>query len=137
MLYLSPKLWKLCQELKFCTKLARSDKSERMNTEIAMREKSVVDRIKFVVRRESDAMKIDTEVPTASIISKTSTIDLTQLPLHGFGGDGGLAGWTTDVWHVLDMKTLLHPDSPKCSKKGYEEIHVLPTVQEGRIPIHH
>ena len=37
-----------------------------------MREKSVVGRIKPVARRESDAMEIDTEVPT---VSKTSTVD--------------------------------------------------------------
>ena len=55
-----------------------------MNVEIAMREKIVVDRSKHVVRRESDAMEIDTEVPT---ISNTSTITPAQVfPLYGFGG---------------------------------------------------
>jgi hypothetical protein len=42
---------------------------------------------------------------------------------------------------MSDMKTVLPPDSVKCSKEGDEKIHVplkpLPTVQEGRVPVHH
>ena len=42
---------------------------------------------------------------------------------------------------MSDMKTVLHADSVKCSKKGREEIHAshkpLPTLQGGRAPIYH
>lgn len=55
-----------------------------MNAEIAMREKSIMDRIKRVARQESDAMEIDTGVPKVSKTS-VSTIDpnTAATPLHG------------------------------------------------------
>ena len=128
----------------WCTKLARSDENERMNVEIAMREKNVGwilkelrgDRTKRVTRREGDAMEVDTEVATvpktATIAPGTTVAPRRVLDLEGMAfSQGG---------HLMsNKKTVLPPGSVKRSKKGYEEIHVphkpLPTVQEGRVPI--
>ena len=57
---LTTKLCELRRDLNSCIKLAYSDENKRMNVEIAMREKSVVDRTKRVLRWQSDAMEIDT-----------------------------------------------------------------------------
>ena len=128
----------------WCTKLARSDENERMNVEIAMREKNVGwilkdlrgDRTKRVARREGDAMEIDIEVATvpktATIAPGTTVAPRRVLDLEGMAfSQGG---------HLMsNKKTVLPPGSVKRSKKGYEEIHVphkpLPTVQEGRVLI--
>jgi pre-mRNA-splicing helicase BRR2 len=126
----------------WCTKLARSDENERMNVEIAMREKNVGwilkelrgNRTKRVVRQEGDAMEVDTEVATvpktATIAPGTTVAPRRVLDLEGMAfAQGG---------HLMsNKKTVLPPGSVKRSKKGYEEIHVphkpLPTVQEGRV----
>ena len=128
----------------WCTKLARSDENERMNVEIAMRERNVGwilkelrgDRTKRIARREGDGMEIDNEVATvpktATIAPGTTVAPRRVLDLEGMAfSQGG---------HLMsNKKTVLPPGSVKRSKKGYEEIHVphkpLPTVQEGRVSI--
>ena len=56
--------------------------------EIAMREKSVVDRTKHVVRWKSDAIEIDTEAPTVSETSKRSTSTTTPWIWRGWRSRG-------------------------------------------------
>ena len=57
-----------------------------MDVEIVMREEIVVDRTKHVVRWESDAMEIDTEVPTVS-----NTFTITHKYFH-----------STDLGEIVD-----------------------------------
>ena len=77
--------------------------------EMVMSEKRIADRAECVVQWESDSMWIYTEVPTVSEAS-TNPPDLERM---AFSRGGQL---------MSDMKTVLRPDSFKCSKKGYEEL---------------
>ena len=118
----------------WCTKLARSDRDERVNVEVAMREKGVGwilkdlagdRRAKPVIRADAgkaDAMDVDetkTEnVPSTGTVVPGSTpaprkvLDLESMAFS----QGG---------HLMSNKKCKLPDgSFKRSKKGYEEIHV-------------
>ena len=87
-----------------------------MNVEIAMREKSVVDCIKrHSVRWESDAMEIDTEVPTVSETSKHKYCHSTDLEGMAFSRGGQLRNITVlvlvatflvaDLWSYAGSQT--------------------------------
>ncbi|KAG7448800.1 Sec63-domain-containing protein [Guyanagaster necrorhizus] len=127
----------------WCTKLMRSDADERVNVEVAMREKGVG----WILRelagdrqtkaRPSDAMDVDEtkpEVPkTATLAPGTTvqpkrTVDLESMAFS----QGG---------HLMSNKKCKLPDgSFKRAKKGYEEIHVpapkqKPVVEGDLVPI--
>ncbi|EJD54668.1 Sec63-domain-containing protein [Auricularia subglabra TFB-10046 SS5] len=108
------------------TKLARSDADERVNVEVAMREKGVGwilrelrgDRTKAAAA--GDAMDVDVkpDVPKTATIAPGSTVQpraMVDLEAMAFSQGG----------HLMANKKVKLPDgSFKRSKKGYEEIHV-------------
>ena len=113
----------------WCTKLARSDANERVDVEVAMREKG----LGWILRelagdrqakaRGEDAMDVDeqaksTQVPKTatlapgSVVQPKKTVDLESMVFS----QGG---------HLMSNKTTKLPQgSFKRAKKGYEEIHV-------------
>ncbi|KJA17891.1 hypothetical protein HYPSUDRAFT_205863 [Hypholoma sublateritium FD-334 SS-4] len=126
----------------WCTKLMRSDAEERVNVEVAMREKG----LGWIIRElagdrqtksaPSDAMDVD-EKPTVpktatlapgSTLQPKRTVDLESMAFS----QGG---------HLMSNKKCKLPDgSFKRAKKGYEEIHVpapkqKPTIDGENIPI--
>ena len=129
----------------WCTKLMRSDAAERINVEVAMREKS----LGWILRElagdrrtaaRADAMDVDekpiqvTAVPKTgtlvpgSVVQPKKTLDLESMVFS----QGG---------HLMSNKKCKLPDgSFKRTKKGYEEIHVpapksKPIVQGENVPI--
>ncbi|KAH8980309.1 putative RNA helicase [Lactarius akahatsu] len=113
----------------WCTKLARSDADERVNVEVAMREKG----LGWILRElagdrqakanADDAMDVDdqaksSQVPKTatlapgSVVQPKKTVDLESMAFS----QGG---------HLMSNKTTKLPQgSFKRAKKGYEEIHV-------------
>lgn len=113
----------------WCTKLARSDADERVNVEVAMREKG----LGWILRelagdrqakaRAEDAMDVDEQAKSAqvpktatlapgSVVQPKKTVDLEGMAFS----QGG---------HLMSNKTTKLPQgSFKRAKKGYEEIHV-------------
>ncbi|PPQ70945.1 hypothetical protein CVT26_014249 [Gymnopilus dilepis] len=128
----------------WCTKLMRSDADERVNVEVAMREKGLGwilrelagDRQAKVAKPE--AMDVDhpkpTQVPKTATLAPGSTVqpkrtvDLDSLAFS----QGG---------HLMSNKKCKLPEgSFKRSKKGYEEIHVpapkaKPLAENELVPI--
>ncbi|KAI0258389.1 Sec63-domain-containing protein [Gloeopeniophorella convolvens] len=129
----------------WCTKLARSDADERVNVEVAMREKG----LGWILRelagdrqakgRGEDAMDVDepakaAQVPKTatlapgSVVQPRKTVDLESMAFS----QGG---------HLMSNKTTKLPQgSFKRAKKGYEEIHVpapksKPVVPGENVPI--
>ncbi|SJK98702.1 probable ATP dependent RNA helicase [Armillaria ostoyae] len=127
----------------WCTKLMRSDADERVNVEVAMREKGVG----WILRdlagdrqtkaRPSDAMDVDgtkPEVPKTATLAPGSTVQpkrTVDLESMAFSQGG----------HLMSNKKCKLPDgSFKRAKKGYEEIHVpapkqKPVVEGELVPI--
>jgi pre-mRNA-splicing helicase BRR2 len=113
----------------WCTKLARSDANERVDVEVAMREKG----LGWILRelagdrqakaRAEDAMDVDDQAKSAqvpktatlapgSVVQPKKTLDLESM-IFSQGG------------HLMSNKTTKLPQgSFKRAKKGYEEIHV-------------
>ncbi|KAH9047169.1 putative RNA helicase [Lactarius hengduanensis] len=113
----------------WCTKLARSDADERVNVEVAMREKG----LGWILRElagdrqakanADDTMDVDdqaksSQVPKTatlapgSVVQPKKTVDLESMAFS----QGG---------HLMSNKTTKLPQgSFKRAKKGYEEIHV-------------
>lgn len=113
----------------WCTKLARSDADERVNVEVAMREKG----LGWILRdlagdrqtktNAEDAMDVDEQAKSAqvpktatlapgSVVQPKKTVDLESMAFS----QGG---------HLMSNKTTKLPQgSFKRAKKGYEEIHV-------------
>ncbi|KAI9460719.1 Sec63-domain-containing protein [Russula earlei] len=113
----------------WCTKLARSDADERVNVEVAMREKG----LGWILRdlagdrqakaRAEDAMDVDEQTKSVrvpktatlapgSVVQPRKTVDLESMAFS----QGG---------HLMSNKTTKLPQgSFKRAKKGYEEIHV-------------
>ncbi|KAH9477321.1 U5 small nuclear ribonucleoprotein 200 kDa helicase [Psilocybe cubensis] len=112
----------------WCTKLMRSDAEERVNVEVAMREKG----LGWILRelagdrqvkseKRSDAMEVDEpkpEVPKTATLAPGSTVQpkrTVDLESMAFAQGG----------HLMSNKKCKLPDgSFKRAKKGYEEIHV-------------
>ena len=113
----------------WCTKLARSDADERVDVEVAMREKG----LGWILRElagdrqakahADDAMDVDEQAKSAqvpktatlapgSVVQPKKTLDLESM-IFSQGG------------HLMSNKTTKLPQgSFKRAKKGYEEIHV-------------
>ncbi|KAJ6502434.1 putative RNA helicase [Mycena sanguinolenta] len=122
----------------WCTKLNRSDADERVNVEVAMREKGVG----WILRelagdrqatkaKPSDAMDVDDQGPRnvpktatlapGSILQPKRTVDLESMAFS----QGG---------HLMSNKKCKLPEgSFKRARKGYEEIHV-PAPKKKAIP---
>lgn len=115
----------------WCTKLARSDADERVNVEVAMREKGVGwilrelagDR-KAKAAAAGEVMDVDEKPQVQQNVPKTGTLapgstaqPRQMLDLEGMAfSQGG---------HLMSNKKCKLPEgSFKRSKKGYEEIHV-------------
>ncbi|KAF8212106.1 Sec63-domain-containing protein [Mycena galopus ATCC 62051] len=115
----------------WCTKLNRSDANERVNVEVAMREKGVG----WILRelagdrqatkaKPSDAMDVDDEgkrnVPKTATLAPGSTLQpkrTVDLESMAFSQGG----------HLMSNKKCKLPEgSFKRAKKGYEEIHLVP-----------
>ena len=110
----------------WCTKLMRSDADERVNVEVAMREKGVG----WILRelagdrkaKTSDAMDVDKPkveaVPKTATLAPGSTVQpkaTVDLESMAFSQGG----------HLMSNKKCKLPEgSLKRAKKGYEEIHV-------------
>lgn len=113
----------------WCTKLMRSDADERVNVEVAMREKGLGwilrelagDR-QAVAARSGDEMDVcepqEVQIPKMGTIPTGSTIQpkrAVDLEAMSFSQGG----------HLMSNKKCKLPDgSFKRSKKGYEEIHI-------------
>ena len=110
----------------WCTKLMRSDADERVNVEVAMREKGhgwilrELSGDRQAKTNQGDAMDVDVkhEVPKTatlapgSVVQPKRVIDLESMAFS----QGG---------HLMSNKKVKLPDgSFKRAKKGYEEIHV-------------
>ncbi|EKM79046.1 hypothetical protein AGABI1DRAFT_60232 [Agaricus bisporus var. burnettii JB137-S8] len=111
----------------WCTKLMRSDADERVNVEVAMREKGVGWILRELAggqdkKKTTDDMDVDeaakTEVPKTATLAPGSTVQpkrVVDLESLAFSQGG----------HLMSNKKCKLPDgSFKRSKKGYEEIHV-------------
>ncbi|KAJ7632741.1 putative RNA helicase [Roridomyces roridus] len=122
----------------WCTKLMRSDADERVNVEVAMREKGVG----WILRelagdrqakaaKPSDAMDVDDEakpaVPKTATLAPGSTLQpkrTVDLESMAFSQGG----------HLMSNKKCKLPEgSFKRARKGYEEIHV-PAPKKKAIP---
>lgn len=109
----------------WCTKLMRSDADERVNVEVAMREKGVGWILRELAgdrqaKARPDAMDVDTkpEVPKTATLAPGSTVQPKRtVDLEGMAfSQGG---------HLMSNKKCKLPDgSFKRARKGYEEIHV-------------
>ena len=113
----------------WCTKLMRSDADERVNVEVAMREKGVGWILRELAgdrqaKAPTDAMDVDDRAKRPEAVPKTATlapgstvqpkrtVDLESMAFS----QGG---------HLMSNKKCKLPDgSFKRAKKGYEEIHV-------------
>lgn len=120
----------------WCTKLMRSDAEERVNVEVAMREKG----LGWILRdlagdrktktRVSDAMDVDkpaVQVPKTATLAPGSTVQPKRtVDLEGMAfSQGG---------HLMSNKKCKLPEgSFKRAKKGYEEIHV-PAPKKPNVP---
>ncbi|KAG6914415.1 hypothetical protein DXG01_000484, partial [Tephrocybe rancida] len=109
----------------WCTKLMRSDADERVNVEVAMREKGVGWILRELAgdrqtKARDDAMDVDSkpEVPKTATLAPGSTVQpkrTVDLESMAFSQGG----------HLMSNKKCKLPDgSFKRAKKGYEEIHV-------------
>lgn len=111
----------------WCTKLMRSDADERVNVEVAMREKGVGWILRELAgdkqrKKAPDAMEVDEtakpEVPKTATVAPGSTVQpkrVLDLESMAFSQGG----------HLMSNKKCKLPEgSFKRSKKGYEEIHV-------------
>ncbi|KAK2464636.1 hypothetical protein APHAL10511_003329 [Amanita phalloides] len=110
----------------WCTKLARSDADERVNVEVAMREKGLGWILRELAgdrqtKARTDAMDVDEakpEVPKTATLAPGSTLQPKRtLDLESMMfSQGG---------HLMSNKKCKLPEgSFKRSRKGYEEIHV-------------
>ncbi|KAF8555606.1 Sec63-domain-containing protein [Imleria badia] len=113
----------------WCTKLMRSDADERVNVEVAMREKGVGWILRELAgdrqakKTHDDAMDVDVQEATATV-PKTATLapgstvqpkSIVDLESMAFSQGG----------HLMSNKKCKLPDgSFKRSRKGFEEIHV-------------
>jgi pre-mRNA-splicing helicase BRR2 len=112
----------------WCTKLMRSDADERVNVEVAMREKGVGWILRELAgdrqakRKAGDAMDVDEQVKkdvpktatlaAGSLVQPKRTVDLESMAF----AQGG---------HLMSNKKCKLPEgSFKRARKGYEEIHV-------------
>ncbi|KAH7882250.1 putative RNA helicase [Phlebopus sp. FC_14] len=121
----------------WCTKLMRSDADERVNVEVAMREKGVGwilrelagDRQAKKAHDEAmdvDAKEVSAAVPKTATLAPGSTVQpkrMVDLESMAFSQGG----------HLMSNKKCKLPDgSFKRARKGYEEIHVpAPTKKAG------
>ncbi|KAF9003722.1 Sec63-domain-containing protein [Hymenopellis radicata] len=118
--HITTKFLKNREVIVWCTKLVRSDADERVNVEVAMREKGVG----WILReldKSSDAMDVDEpkpQVPKTATVAPGSTVQpkkMVDLEAMAFSQGG----------HLMSNKKCKLPDgSFKRAKKGYEEIHV-------------
>jgi pre-mRNA-splicing helicase BRR2 len=112
----------------WCTKLMRSDADERVNVEVAMREKGVGWILRELAgdrqaKTRSDGMDVDEQkqveaVPKTATLAPGSTVQPKRtVDLEGMAfSQGG---------HLMSNKKCKLPDgSFKRARKGYEEIHV-------------
>ena len=109
----------------WCTKLMRSDADERVNVEVAMREKGVGWILRELAgdrqaKAQPDAMDVDVspEVPKTATLTPGSTLQpkrTVDLESMAFSQGG----------HLMSNKKCKLPEgSFKRAKKGFEEIHV-------------
>ncbi|KAF7363545.1 U5 small nuclear ribonucleoprotein helicase [Mycena sanguinolenta] len=136
--HITTKFLKNREVIVWCTKLNRSDADERVNVEVAMREKGVG----WILRelagdrqatkaKPSDAMDVDDEgqrnVPKTATLAPGSTLQpkrTVDLESMAFSQGG----------HLMSNKKCKLPEgSFKRARKGYEEIHV-PAPKKKAIP---
>lgn len=130
------KLLKNRDVIVWCTKLMRSDADERVNVEVAMRERGLGWILKELAgdrqaKARPDAMDVDEEKPTVpktatlapgSTVQPKRTVDLEGMAFS----QGG---------HLMSNKKCKLPEgSFKRAKKGYEEIHVPAPKQKDVAP---
>lgn len=131
----------------WCTKLMRSDADERVNVEVAMREKGVG----WILRelagergakpsRSADAAAMDVDEKPAVQVPKTATLapGSTVAPKRTVDLDSMAF---SQGGHLMSNKKVKLPDgSIKRARKGFEEIHVpapkqKPAVDKDFVPI--
>ncbi|KAI0938351.1 hypothetical protein AcW1_001903 [Taiwanofungus camphoratus] len=122
----------------WCTKLMRSDADERVNVEVAMREKGLGWILRELAgdrkaKARTDAMDVDEkpkveQVPKTATLAPGSTVQPKRtVDLEGMAfSQGG---------HLMSNKKCKLPEgSFKRAKKGYEEIHVPAPKQKPVAP---
>lgn len=131
------------EKIVWCTKLARSDDNQRMDVEVAMREKGVGWILKELANAEAAAVAAQqaanggdvdmappaevASIPKAniqagSLVQPKGTVDLDSMM---FGQGARL---------MSNKKCRLPEGSFKRSKKGYEEIHIPPPEKKAAKP---
>jgi len=136
--HITAKFLKNREVIVWCTKLMRSDADERVNVEVAMREKG----LGWILRElagdrqgkgaKAEAMDVDEAKPAAvpktatlapgSTVQPKRTVDLESMAFS----QGG---------HLMSNKKCKLPDgSFKRAKKGYEEIHVPAPKKQPVVP---
>ncbi|KAG5219829.1 DEIH-box ATPase [Salix suchowensis] len=142
-LHIITKCLKNREVIVWCTKLIRSDADERVNVEVAMREKGVGWILRELAgdrqaksKRPDDAMDVDEakQVPKTATLAPGSTVQpkrTVDLEAMAFSQGG----------HLMTNKKCKLPDgSFKRARKGFEEIHVpappkKPVVEGEIVPI--
>ena len=113
----------------WCTKLMRSDADERVNIEVAMREKGVGWILKELsgdrqAKMRSDAMDVDEELKHPDSVPKTATLAPGSLLQPNRTVDLESMAFSQGGHLMSNKKCKLPEGSFKRTKKGYEEIHV-------------
>lgn len=113
------------EKIVWCTKLARSDDNEKVDVEVAMREKNVGWILKELagdrVRKSGDSMDVDQ--PDVSSL-KTNLVPGSSAPAPRKMVDLEGMAFSQGARLMSNKKCKLPEGSFKRSKKGYEEVHV-------------
>ena len=118
----------------WCTKLARSDENEKVDVEVAMREKNVGWILKELagdrVRKLDDSMDVDSKIDMSS--KKGNLAPGSSAPAPRKMVDLESMAFSQGARLMSNKKCKLPEGSFKRSKKGYEEVHV-PAPQKAPI----
>ena len=122
------------EKIVWCTKLARSDENEKVDVEVAMREKNVGWILKELagdrVRKLDDSMDVDSKIDPSS--KKANLAPGSAAPAPRKMVDLESMAFSQGARLMSNKKCKLPEGSFKRSKKGYEEVHV-PAPQKAPI----
>lgn len=122
------------EKIVWCTKLARSDDNEKVDVEVAMREKNLGWILKELagdrVRKGDDSMDIDSKPDIKSMKGNLAPGSSAPAPQKMVDLEG--MAFSQGARLMSNKKCKLPEGSFKRSKKGYEEVHV-PAPQKAPI----
>ncbi|KAF9066554.1 Sec63 Brl domain-containing protein [Rhodocollybia butyracea] len=109
----------------WCTKLVRSDKDDRLNVEVAMREKAVGWILRELAGDRKAPKAVDTDVDAMQVDQPSTPAQaLSSTPMPKRTLDLASMAFSQGSHLMSNKKTKLPEGSFKRAKKGYEEIHV-------------